>query len=287
MKTFFDIKNDKNCIFNYRYIQPPQIAYFVTTKDEFGNVNSTPVTLGTCNAATFPKDGKLGEFYLTFSMGTKRQNEIGNENHPRDGYVNLLSSDEAVVSYIGKDLIDEAIIANMPFPRGISELEVAGLHHYESTNVSVPSIKECPINIECKVIERVQLGNYYMLFVAKVVGLSVDNSLQEKDQDGYGVLHIDPIFELSINRDKSENNRLHLGVIDKKDILVPGDDFGSSPDWVGTFENFIESEFKRGKITKEEVTRIYDLAKKFKKNRADEKIRYELTKLLKKSIGRA
>lgn len=285
MKTFFDVKNDENCLFNYRYIQPPQIAYFVTTKDEYGNVNSTPVTLGTCNAATFPKDGNLGEFYLTFSMGTKAQNEEGNENHPRDGYINLLRDDEVVISYIGKKLLNSALIANQPFPHGISELDVAGLKTFSSTNISVPSIVECPINIECKVTQRIALGNYYMLFVAKVVGISVDQELQQKDVDGYGVLHIDPVFELNINQRKSKNNRLHFGYIDRSRIDVPGDDLGSEVDWVGTYENFLNSEVKRGKISEMEKKKIQDLSEEFKWNRSNKILKNELTTLLKKAVG--
>jgi len=284
-KQYFDIRNDKEAIFNYRFIQPPQIAYFVTTTDEFGNINTTPVTLGTCNAATFPKDGNPGEFYLSFSMGTQAQNEEGNENHPRDGYINLLNSDEVVISYIGRNILKEAIICNMPLPRGISELEVAGLHTFASKNIQVPSILECPINIECEIVERIQLGKYYMLFVAKAVGISVDKELLKKDFDGYGVLHIDPVFELNINQDYTKNNRLHFGYIDKNRIDVPGDDFGSTVDWVGTYDNFITSEFNRGKITKIELARIQQLTKEFKKDRSKTLIKQELTQLLAKAIN--
>ncbi len=283
-KEFFNIEGDKEVKFNYRFIQPPQIAYFVTTKDEFGNINSTPITLGTCNAATFPKDGNFGEFYLTFSMGIKSQNDIGNKNHPRDGYINLLNHSEAVVSYIGEDLLQEAIIANMPLPRGISELDIAGLNTYPSRNISVPSIKECPINIECKIIEKIKLGNYYMLFIAKVVGISVDKELIEKDKDGYGVLHINPVFELNINQKKSKNNRLHFGMINSKKILVPGDNFGSTIDWVGTYDNLLRSEFNRGKISKEEFNHIKELTEIFKNDRSNKTVKDELTKLLKKGI---
>jgi flavin reductase (DIM6/NTAB) family NADH-FMN oxidoreductase RutF len=284
-KQFFDIENDNTATFNYRFIQPPQIAYFVTTKDEFGNINSTPVTLGTCNAATFPKNGNVGEFYLTFSMGTKAQNEKGNENHPRDGYINLLKNDEAVVSYIGRNLLQKAVIANMPIPHGISELDVAGLNSFPSTNISVPSIRECPINIECKIINRIPLGNYYMLFVAKAVGISVDQDLIDKDSDGYGVLHINPVFELNINQKKSKNNRLHFGMIDTTEILVPGDEFGSTVDWVGTYDNFLTSEMNRGKITQVEFNHIKELTKIFKNDRSDKTIKAELTDLLRKAIN--
>lgn len=38
---------------HHRFIQPPQIAYFVTTCDRYGNMNTTPVTMGTCIAHNF------------------------------------------------------------------------------------------------------------------------------------------------------------------------------------------------------------------------------------------
>jgi flavin reductase (DIM6/NTAB) family NADH-FMN oxidoreductase RutF len=284
-KQFFDILNNLEVDFNYRYIQPPQIAYFVTTLDEFGNPNSTPVTLGTCNSANLPRGGKPAEFYLSFALRSKATNDVDDINRPRDGFINLLNSDEVVISYIGKDIMRESIIANLPLPRGISELDIAGLHTFPSTNVLVPSIKECPINIECKVMNRIQLGEYYMLYVCKAVGISVDNALLEKDKDGLGVFHINPLFEVNITNTKSGNTRLNYGEMDYKKISVPGDDFGSMGDWVGTFEHFIDSEFKRGKISKTEKEEIITLASHFKKDRSNKELKYKLTELIKKAVG--
>lgn len=284
-KQFFDIENDLNVDFNYRYIQPPQIAYFVTTEDEFGNLNSTPVTLGTCNSANLPRQGKKAEFYYSFSMRSKATFDPDDINQPRDGYINLLKSDELVISYIGKDIMRQSIIANLPLPRGISELEVAGLHTFASKNISVPSILECPINIECKVIDRVRLGEYYMLFVCKAVGMSVDQDLIAKDKDGLGVFHIKPLFELNITKTSSGNTRLNYGEIDYKKLMIPGDDFGSMGDWIGTFEHFIDSEYQRGKITIEEKKEIIDLKKVFKKDRSNNEIKDKLTNLIKKAVG--
>jgi flavin reductase (DIM6/NTAB) family NADH-FMN oxidoreductase RutF len=284
-KQFFDISNDLKVDFNYRYIQPPQIAYFVTTKDEFGNLNSTPVTLGTCNSANMPRDGRAAEFYYSFSLRSKATHDVEDINRPRDGYINLLKSDELVISYIGRDIMRESIIANLPFPRGISELDVAGLNTFPSTNISVPSIKECPINIECKVINRVQLGEYYMLFICKAVGVSVDEELIAKDKDGLGVFHINPLFEINISNTESANTRLNYGEMDYKKISVPGDDFGSKGDWIGTFSHFIDSEYQRGKITSIEKTEILDLAKAFKKDRSNQVIKNKLTELIKKAVG--
>jgi hypothetical protein len=284
-KQFFDILNDIEADFNYRYIQPPQIAYFVTTMDEFGNLNSTPVTLGTCNSANLPRAGKLAEFYYSFAMRNKATNDSDDINRPRDGYINLLNSDEVVISYIGKDIMRESIITNLPLPRGISELDIAGLSTFPSTNVSVPSIMECPINIECKVINRMQLGEYYMLYVCKAVGISVDTTLIEKDTDGLGVFHIDPLFEINISETEIGNTRLNYGEMDYHKISVPGDDFGSIGDWVGTFEHFIDSECIRGKISKSEKEEILNLAKQFKKDRSNNDIKIKLTELIKKAVG--
>ncbi len=283
-KQYFDILNDLSVDFNYRFIQPPQIAYFVTTIDKFGNVNATPVTLGTCNSANMPRDGKPAEFYYTFALRNSPINEVNNINRPRDGYLNLLKSDEVVISYIGKDIMRESIIANLPLPRGISELDVAGLHTFKSKNVSVPSIKECPINIECKIIHRIQLGQYYMLYVCKAVGISVDKDLIEKDTNGLGVFNIKPLFEINISETASGNQRLNYGEMNYKTILTPGDDFGSLGDWVGTFDHFIDSEYQRNKITLKQKELILDLAEQFKKDRSNQEIKNKLTELIKLAV---
>ncbi len=281
---FFDIENDINLMMNYRYVQPPQIAYFVTTMDEFGNVNSTPATLGTCNSANQPRDGKPAEYFLTFSLVRKLLKDDGNYLPARDGFVNLQHSDEAVISYIPVNLMQESIVANLPFPRGISELEVAGLHTFRSRNIEVPSIEECPINIECKIINQMDLGETYMLYVAKVVGVSVNQSLVDIDNKGLGVFLIDPLFEINITRTKNGNSRLNYGQLDRNKISIPGDNFGSTGDWVGTFENFIKSEVGRGKITKSEHNQILDLKNQFVKDRSNRDVKNKLTQLLKKAV---
>lgn len=284
-KQFFDISNDLSVDFNYRYIQPPQIAYFVTTMDEFGNINSTPVTLGTCNSANLPRAGRPAEFFYSFALRNKATSDLDDINRPRDGYINLLESDELVISYIGKDIMRESIITNLPLPRGISELDVAGLHTFPSTNISVPSIEECSINIECKVMNRIQLGEYYMLYVCKAVGISVDQSLIERDNEGLGVFHIKPLFEVNITRTDSGNTRLNYGEMDYTKLSVPGDNFGSTGDWIGTFRQFIDSEYKRGKISNEEKEEIMKLEIQFRKDRSNKIIKSKLTELIKKAVG--
>ncbi|MBQ5801004.1 MAG: flavin reductase, partial [Clostridia bacterium] len=49
----------------------------------------------------------------------------------------------------------------------------------ESKEVSAPTIKECPIALECRVCEIVPLGTHDM-FVADILSVSVDESLLDE-----------------------------------------------------------------------------------------------------------
>lgn len=47
------------------------------------------------------------------------------------------------------------------------------LHKEPAAHVNVPLIKECPVNIECKVREIKELGSHHM-FLADVVGVDIN-----------------------------------------------------------------------------------------------------------------
>ena len=49
----YSVENGQLNGLHHRFIQPPQVAYFVSTVDSFGNVNVTPVTMGTCIGHNF------------------------------------------------------------------------------------------------------------------------------------------------------------------------------------------------------------------------------------------
>ena len=120
-EIFYDLTSPSSGM-NYRWIQPPQIAYFVTTVDSKGNVNSTPVTLGTCVSVDMEPE-ECGNFYFTFALGCSNLPHVS----ARHGFQNLLEVPECVISYIGTDLFRESQVACLPLPKGISEIDVAGL----------------------------------------------------------------------------------------------------------------------------------------------------------------
>lgn len=245
---FFDVSSHAWDI-NYRWLQPPQIAYLVTTCDIRGNVNSTPVTLGTLVGATEPRYGREAECYFTFSLGRVHRPDSGNEIGVRHGYLNLRHSDECVISYLTDDLLDASTIAGLPVPRGISEIDVAGLTPLASTMVNPPGIAECAVNMEARIETSYPLGSYYQLYIARVVGASVDTQAIAADT-GLGIGGVDPIFEVAIesNPPQSGNVRMIYGHLDATRITRSRDDIGCVGDWIGSFRKWIESEVSRGRL---------------------------------------
>jgi len=64
--------------------------------------------------------------------------------------------------------------------RNLNKFELTGLTPEPSTKISAPQVKECPISIECKVLEVRSFGTHDM-FLAEVVSVNVDEQYIEED----------------------------------------------------------------------------------------------------------
>ena len=62
----FDLEISAHRDWNHRWVQPPQIAYLVSTEDQAGNANLTPVTMGT--AMSSPGYG----WWYSFAVSNER-----------------------------------------------------------------------------------------------------------------------------------------------------------------------------------------------------------------------
>lgn len=285
-EIFYDLTKPQPAM-NYRWVQPPQIAYFVTTVDKHGNVNSTPATLGTCVGAEMLPD-TCDNYFLTFALGRVDLPTIP----ARDGYKNLQEVPECVVSYIGKRLIRQSQVACCPLPRGISELEVAGLTALPSHHVRPPGIRECGINIEAKVIHSFPLGDYYQFYVLRAVGVSVDAALVEQDARSRlhaGVWEVDPVFETTILGEEGRPPRLYYSRLDKKSVMRMPDNIGPQRAWVGTFAQWMEDEAARGAISQEECDRLLALEQAWLAHPnpdANGEAKRELTNCLRELVGK-
>ncbi|MFX1284468.1 MAG: flavin reductase family protein [Promethearchaeota archaeon] len=111
-------------------------------------------------------------------------------------------------SQYSKGLIDQIgeFVVNVPTTELIEDVEYCGLvsgkdiDKFANTNftpvpskhVKPPMIKECPINLECKVIMSIPLGSN-VLFLGKVVCLHVDESILDS-KGGMNLMKANPIM---------------------------------------------------------------------------------------------
>ena len=64
--------------------------------------------------------------------------------------------------------------------RDVNKWEETGLTAEKASKVSAPIIKECPVNIECRVTEVIRLGSHDM-FLAKVEAVDVDEEYMDEN----------------------------------------------------------------------------------------------------------
>lgn len=255
-ERFFDLAVPNNGM-NYRWVQPPQIAYFINTLDRFGNVNTTPATLGTCVSVDMEPEAS-GNFFFTFSLGHTDLPHVPK----RQSVENLEDVPECTISFIGAHLVRESQVIVSPIPRGISEIDVAGLTPLPSRHIRPPGIRECGVNLEVRIAHVLQLGTYYRHYVGQVVGVSVDEALLKRGDEVWphaGTFAVDPLFEINVLGIENGPPRLYFIRLDPKTIERMPDDVGPTRTWVGTFPNWMEDEVARGALTPEEKDAILDL----------------------------
>ena len=61
----------------------------------------------------------------------------------------------------------------------MDKFQEMGLTPVQSVSVKSPSIKESPVNIECRLVDILEYGSHHM-FVAEVVSVTVEDSLMDE-----------------------------------------------------------------------------------------------------------
>ena len=90
-----------------------------------------------------------------------------------------------MINLVTKDLAFATDYCGVKSGRDVDKFKEMGLTAVESPLVSAPSIKESPVNIQCRVTQVIPLGSHDM-FLAKVAGITVDR----KHMDAKGKFHL-------------------------------------------------------------------------------------------------
>ncbi len=94
----------------------------------------------------------------------------------RHTYQNIKETKEFVLNIIDESWLEKALVCAKNFPKGINELEEAGLSWEECEKVKPPRVKEAKAWIECKFKEEKEEGDHFIL-IGEVVnfGGSIEN----------------------------------------------------------------------------------------------------------------
>lgn len=104
----------------------------------------------------------------------------------RLSYKNIKNKGEFVVNLPTRALCKKVDYCGVISGLSHDKVKEMGFTLEESINIETPSIKECPVNLECKVKEIIPLGSHD-LFIAEVLNVKVEENLI----DAKGKIHFE------------------------------------------------------------------------------------------------
>lgn len=94
----------------------------------------------------------------------------------RYSYNLIKEKGQFVVNLTTEKLVKATDFCGVKSGKDMDKFQAAGLTPEKASMVDVPMIKESPINLECVIKNRLELGSHDM-FIAEVVAVNVDESL--------------------------------------------------------------------------------------------------------------
>jgi len=147
-------------------VAPRPIA-FASTINAQGEVNLSPFSFFNVYSSNPP--------IMVFSS-----NRSGKTGETKDTYKNIKEIPEVVINIVTYDMVQQASLSSVAYPRGVNEFEKAGLTMLASTMIRPPRVAESPVQFECKVNEVIELGDQGgagNLFICEIVKMHVDETV--------------------------------------------------------------------------------------------------------------
>jgi flavin reductase (DIM6/NTAB) family NADH-FMN oxidoreductase RutF len=132
----------------------------ITTINSNGIVNAAPYSL----ISPYDVSGKRPQMM----MALRRRSHT---------FKNILATNEFVVNFPRADQYEQINEAFRFYPEGVNELEYTDYTTIDSQKVAVPSIKECPQQIECSLAEHTKMGNNQGIIIADILEIVMDSEL--------------------------------------------------------------------------------------------------------------
>ena len=98
----------------------------------------------------------------------------------RYSYELIEKSGEFVINLTTADMVKKVDYCGIYTGRKVDKFKKCDFHKEAAKEVAAPVIAECPLALECKVTEKVELGTHDMFF-ADIVATDVEESLLDKN----------------------------------------------------------------------------------------------------------
>ncbi len=98
----------------------------------------------------------------------------------RHSYPMLLETPEFVINLPSANLVKAVDFCGVRSGKNLDKFKEMNLSLIPAVNVSTPIISECPLHLECKITDSVDLGTHTM-FLADIVGMDVSEACIDKN----------------------------------------------------------------------------------------------------------
>ncbi|MEW6034638.1 MAG: flavin reductase family protein [Chloroflexota bacterium] len=127
----------------------PRCAVLISTADKDGRPNAAPFS-----------------FVMPVSMDPPLV--VFASVPTRDTLANIRESGEFVLNIVPEDILAKMIVCSKAFPRGVNEIQEAGLKERASRKVRAPGVQECVAWLECSLEFEKEAGDH-VLVVGRVL----------------------------------------------------------------------------------------------------------------------
>jgi flavin reductase (DIM6/NTAB) family NADH-FMN oxidoreductase RutF len=145
----------------------PRPICFASTIDKEGNPNLSPFSFFNVFSANPP--------IAIFSPARR-----GRDNTTKHTYENVKEIAEVVINVVNYEMVQQTSLASTEYPKGVNEFIKAGFTPIPSQIVAPFRVKESPVQMECKVIEVVELGDEGgagNLVICEIILVHIDESV--------------------------------------------------------------------------------------------------------------
>jgi flavin reductase (DIM6/NTAB) family NADH-FMN oxidoreductase RutF len=107
---------------------------------------------------------------------------VSNRIPLKDTIVNIRATGEFVVNIVSEAIAEQMNLCSGDYPAGVSEFSVSGLTPEASEIVKPPCVRESPMNMECKLIQIVDVGTRpggASLIIGEVVRFHFDPAIAD------------------------------------------------------------------------------------------------------------